>query len=414
MMDEFIICIEDVSKNYFLNTKSDKSSDFLALDNVSCRIAKGSRTGIIGPNGSGKSTLLKIIAGIIKPTAGTIKIYGKVASILELGAGFHPELSGRENIFLNGQIHGFSKKEINSKINEIIIFSELEEFIDEPVKNYSNGMYLRLAFSIIVNLEFDIYLFDEVLSVGDISFQQKCDTKLKELSKKGKTFVFVSHNLFELEKSDYYIHLDKGKLISKGHELNVLNEYLIKSTSQSTNFDYYEKSFEIVDFKEKNSFEDVELISFGINQETNQFFTNRPFDLTIKYRKKTNDCSINIFLVISDLYDRPIFCSSPIAGGVVDVLTNIVDVALECKIPENFLISQIYKVSLFFVKNVDLSFDSFWFSKKEIETKMIFSDIAAFKPNYLNDNPNFNFKEVDFKYSLFIDLNWEKTKIELP
>src|SRR5690606_19206903 len=131
---------------------------------------KGENVGIIGPNGSGKSTLLKILAGVTKPTSGTVDINGRIASILDIGAGFHPELSGKENVFLNGQILGFAKSEIAPKYKEIVEFSGIGKYIDEPVKNYSNGMYLRLAFSIMVHLDFDIYLFDEVMSVGDAEF----------------------------------------------------------------------------------------------------------------------------------------------------------------------------------------------------------------------------------------------------
>src|SRR5690606_26872536 len=175
MVNENAIIVENLSKVYQLQKPrvledGTLTHELKALDSVSFEIKRGESVGIIGPNGSGKSTLLKILAGVTKPTSGSVKIRGKVASILDIGAGFHPELSGRENVFLNGQIHGFSKKEIEAKFDEIVQFSGIEKFIGEPVKNYSNGMYLRLAFSIMANLDFDVYLFDEVFSVGDAEF----------------------------------------------------------------------------------------------------------------------------------------------------------------------------------------------------------------------------------------------------
>lgn len=205
MNPEVAIQIKNVSKVFSLRQpQKDENGnlvhDHWALKDVSVEIKKGESVGIIGPNGSGKSTLLQILAGIIKPTEGEVQIRGKVASILDIGAGFHPELSGRENVFLNGQIHGFSKKEIQQKYDEIVAFSGIEKFIDEPVKNYSNGMYLRLAFSIMAHLDFDVFLFDEVLSVGDAEFQNKCVEKIKELSNSHRTFVIVYHNQLYVEK----------------------------------------------------------------------------------------------------------------------------------------------------------------------------------------------------------------------
>lgn len=200
MNAEIAIKVENLSKVYPLHQaqvgeRGEVISVHQALQNVSFEIKKGERIGIIGSNGSGKSTLLKLLSGITKPSSGSISIRGKVASILDIGAGFHPELSGRENIFLNGQIHGFSKKEIETKFHEIVAFSGINQFIDEPVKNYSNGMYLRLAFSIMAHLDFDVYLLDEVLNVGDAEFMYASGNWIKNNQ---KTFVIVSHNIKEL------------------------------------------------------------------------------------------------------------------------------------------------------------------------------------------------------------------------
>lgn len=184
MKSNIAIEVINLVKTYSLRSQSsDGKGEFKALDGVSFKVEKGQSVAIIGSNGSGKSTLLKILAGVTKPTSGSVAISGKVASILDVGAGFHPELSGRENILVNGQLLGFSKKEITPKIKDIIDFSGIGHFIHEPVKNYSNGMFLRLAFSIVVHLDFDVYLFDEVLGVGDAEFREKVKKYLQILVK---------------------------------------------------------------------------------------------------------------------------------------------------------------------------------------------------------------------------------------
>lgn len=190
-----VIRVENVSKEYPLrHTGKGGSRFFQALSHVSFGINAGEIVGITGPNGSGKSTLLKILSGITKPTSGRIEITGRVAAILDIGTGFHPDLSGRENVFLNGQLLGFSKREIRERFDEILDFSGIGDFIDQPVKNYSNGMYLRLAFSILIHLECDILLLDEVLAVGDQDFMKKCLRALQEKKAKGVTALIVSHN----------------------------------------------------------------------------------------------------------------------------------------------------------------------------------------------------------------------------
>ncbi|MFH0936998.1 MAG: ABC transporter ATP-binding protein [Candidatus Daviesbacteria bacterium] len=177
-----------------------KQEDFWALKNVSFKVKKGETLGIIGANGSGKSTILKLMAGVVIPTEGQIRVEGRVGPLIELGAGFHPELTGRENIYLNGTILGLSIKEIDGKFDEIVSFSELGDFIDTPVKHYSSGMYMRLGFSIAVSINPDILLIDEILAVGDIAFQKKCLDKMIEFHQKGITIVLISHSL-ELVKS---------------------------------------------------------------------------------------------------------------------------------------------------------------------------------------------------------------------
>ncbi len=213
-MKEVVITFENVTKSYpiythitsgfknfvlrFREVWNNSKKRFIALKEISFEIYKGECFGIIGKNGVGKSTLLGLIAGVLKPDTGKITVKGKVASLLELGAGFHPELTGRENIILNGVILGMTKKEVMKKMDRIIEFSELGEYIDQPVKTYSSGMLARLGFSIIAYLDFEILLVDEILAVGDINFQKKCREKFQEFKKKKVTIVLVSHNLYEV------------------------------------------------------------------------------------------------------------------------------------------------------------------------------------------------------------------------
>lgn len=214
------------------NQKLEKQ-EFWALKDVNFDIESGQTLGIIGTNGSGKSTLLKIIAGIFTPTQGQVHVNGQLAALLELGAGFHPDFSGRENILINGVMLGLSRKEINRKMEDIIAFSELEQFIDNPVKTYSSGMYMRLGFSIAVNINPDVLLIDEILAVGDYSFQKKCFEKMDEFKKNKKTIIFVSHDLGTVEKFCSQIAwLHYGKLMSYGPVKTVLNEYTEKVNEQ--------------------------------------------------------------------------------------------------------------------------------------------------------------------------------------
>jgi ABC-type polysaccharide/polyol phosphate transport system ATPase subunit len=197
------------------------------LQDISVTIEQGKMVGLIGRNGSGKSTLLKILTKILQPDKGTVEIYGRVSSLLELGAGFHMDFTGRENIYMNASIFGLSKKEIDKKIDGIIKFSELEAYIDNPVRTYSSGMYMRLAFSIAIHVDPDVLLIDEILAVGDAAFQKKCIAKIEEFKRLGKTIVFVSHDNGTMERlcdEVYWIHESKVKLSGNPHD--VIREYL--------------------------------------------------------------------------------------------------------------------------------------------------------------------------------------------
>jgi lipopolysaccharide transport system ATP-binding protein len=208
---------------------------FWALRDVSFTIAPGEVVGVIGSNGSGKSTLLKILSRITEPTEGYGVVRGRVGSLLEVGTGFHPELTGRENVYLNGVIIGMSRAEVARRFDEIVAFSGVERFIDTPVKRYSSGMYLRLAFSVAAHLEPEILLVDEVLAVGDAEFQKKCLGKIGEVARGGRTVLFVSHNLPALEMlCDRAFHLQEGRLVADGEPRAVVAQYLRTYTSDST------------------------------------------------------------------------------------------------------------------------------------------------------------------------------------
>jgi lipopolysaccharide transport system ATP-binding protein len=203
-----------------------REESIAALDDVSFEVAKGEAFGVIGGNGSGKSTLLKVVAGILKPTAGRVVADGRVAALIELGAGFHPEISGRENVFINGVVLGLPKKEIERRFDSIVEFSGLGEFIDEPVKNYSSGMYVRLGFAVAVHTDPDILLVDEVLAVGDEAFAHRCLARIEELLAAGKSLLFVSHGLDLVETvCDRVLWLDRGKPRVLGSPRRVVDAY---------------------------------------------------------------------------------------------------------------------------------------------------------------------------------------------
>lgn len=209
--------------NYFLK----KGSDYLhALDKVSFVVKKGEFFGIIGRNGSGKSTLLKILAGVYYPDKGKIKINGRISPFLELGIGFNPELTGRDNIYLNATVLGLTKKQIDEKFDSIVAFSELERFIDQKLKNYSSGMSVRLAFSVAIHANREILLMDEVLAVGDMNFQEKCLTKFEEYKSQGKTVILVSHDVGKIQKyCDRAMLLQNGAIKKIGDPKEVVEEY---------------------------------------------------------------------------------------------------------------------------------------------------------------------------------------------
>ena len=238
--NEYAIIVEDVYKTfnvYFDRTNTLKERIIMRkkegkqvreiLNGINLKIKKGEVVGLIGVNGSGKSTLLKLMTKIIYPNKGSIKTDGKLTSLLELGAGFHPDFSGRENIYFNASIFGLTRKEIDKRIDEIIKFSELQNFIDNPVRTYSSGMYMRLAFSVAINVDADILLIDEILSVGDQHFQEKCFKKIEDLKREGKTIVFVTHGMDSVKRfCTRAVWLHQGVIRRDGNPEEVIDEYI--------------------------------------------------------------------------------------------------------------------------------------------------------------------------------------------
>jgi len=268
--------------------------NLVAINNLTLNVEKGEVLGIIGPNGAGKSTLLKVLSRITSPTRGSIKYNGRLASLLEVGTGFHPELTGRENIFLNGSINGLSEKEINKKLDEIIDFAGVKNYLDTPVKRFSSGMYVRLGFAVAAYLNPDIFVVDEVLAVGDAEFQKKAINKMEDISKNlGRTVLFVSHNMDSIKKfCTKTLLLENGKIKKYGNTQDVVNYYLNSFGNQKLNLSKVNferddnKNFQILSFSLKNN----------KNEYSNLFDRKDNFRIVIKYiiKKKTDDLQVSL------------------------------------------------------------------------------------------------------------------------
>jgi len=238
----------------FFKRPNKKKEYFWALRGISFDLKRGESLGIVGDNGSGKSTILKILAGVTKHSSGTVEKIGKIGALIELSAGFHPELTGRENIYLYGSIIGLKRNYINKRFDEIVEFSGLSQFLDTPIKKYSSGMYARLGFSVTVHLDPDILLIDEVLSVGDFTFQNKCINKMLEYKKRGISIIFVSHNMDSVrEVCDQAILLDNGVIAHKGEIESVISEYYIRHSEQQKGGKSSSTAIELIDKKLVNS-----------------------------------------------------------------------------------------------------------------------------------------------------------------
>lgn len=313
-----------------------------SLKDINFNLSQGDTLGIIGKNGAGKSTLLKVISRITYPSEGSIKIKGKISSLLEVGTGFHPELTGRENIFLNGAILGMTRFDIKQQLDEIIDFSGVERYIDTPVKRYSSGMYVRLAFAVAAHLNSDILIVDEVLAVGDLEFQNKCLGKMDEVSSRtGKTILFVSHNMQSVNKlCKKAILLEKGNLVSQGSVEDVTSVYIdnLKSLVHQESFIPLTCQY-------------LEIL--GINIEESKggsaklLYTNSEILIRIFVRSKVMDLSPGITLILKDQNDNIVFSSinnlDPNFGKSRSIEE---DFEFNCLIPKNFLNDIIYKMTL--------------------------------------------------------------------
>ena len=281
------------------------------LKGVTLEIEKGEVVGLVGHNGCGKSTLLKLMTKIIYPDKGKIEINGKISSLLELGAGFHPDMTGRENIYTNASIFGLTKKEIDARLDNIIEFSELEEFIDSPVRTYSSGMYMRLAFSVAINVDADILLIDEILAVGDARFQAKCFNKMLELKKSGITIVIVSHDLGSIERlCNRAIWIEEGKIRDEGIPHDIVAEYLDDIMSKDENKKIKVQSKEKIEEKitekkeskkDKNRTgnKDVEIIDIKLLNEKDEvsdtYNSEDKLKIQVKYKRNNDELKDSVF-----------------------------------------------------------------------------------------------------------------------
>lgn len=301
-----IIRVENLGKKYSIGSKESyyslrdtlssplawvkkkKANDFWALKNVNFEVNQGEAVGIIGRNGAGKSTLLKVLSQITPPTNGKITMRGRVASLLEVGTGFHPELTGRENIFLNGAILGMSRSEVKKNFDGIVAFAEVEQFLDTPVKRYSSGMYVRLAFAVAAHLEPEILIVDEVLAVGDIQFQKKCLAKMQDVAKSGRTVLFVSHNMSNIHKlCTRCILLKNGSLVLDGNPNKVIRKYISEGITKQTHYSQRHNLEKPINLREVNLFGEN-------NNPANEFRYDQPLKIFIKYEvnKRVSGCSI--------------------------------------------------------------------------------------------------------------------------
>lgn len=300
--------------------RREKSGENLwALRDVSFEVERGATLGIVGRNGAGKSTLLKILSRITKPTGGRIAMRGRVGSLLEVGTGFHPELSGRENIFLNGAVLGMRRREIEKKFDEIVAFADLEKFLETPVKHYSSGMYMRLAFAVAAHLEPEILIVDEVLAVGDVEFQKKCLGKMNEVAAGGRTVLFVSHNAAALQRlCKTGVYLERGGLKSYGAMRSILAQYQTDVDAHSE-LNYAERKDANAVAEGEMRFIEWRLIDNPGNQSHSVFSRdNAHFELTLV--SKHRPVNVHFKLTIQDLQERSIVIAHNLSGGIGETI----------------------------------------------------------------------------------------------
>lgn len=382
------------------NKKSTQSEIFWALKDIDLKVLEGEVLGIIGPNGAGKTTLLKILTRITPPTTGEVILRGKVASLLEVGTGFHPELTGRENIFLNGAILGMRRREVRRKFDEIVEFSGVEKFLDMPVKRYSSGMEVRLAFSVAAHLEPDILLVDEVLAVGDSEFQKKSLGKMEAVSKQGRTVLFVSHNLPAITSlSQNVIWLKSGKITKAGNPQSVVTDYLQKA----------------IDIKPKRIFstqngqvqnELVRLISVRAidndGKTANSFDIRRPIKIEVDYHIKKPNVKIACNLQVKNSSGILLFNSPENTKENTLTTQRVGNFRSSCFIPGNFLAEGVHTLRMT-ISELSKSRPS----EIDLPEAITFNVHDLGKPGAVKKAPSFNFPGV-----LRPMLHWQRTKID--
>lgn len=330
------------------NDRSKKgSSEYVwALKDIDFEIEKGDSVGIIGRNGAGKSTLLKILSRVTQPTTGSLKVKGRIASLLEVGTGFHPELTGRENIYLNGAILGMRKKEITSKLDQIIDFSGVERYLDTPVKRYSSGMYVRLAFAVAAHLESEILIVDEVLAVGDAEFQKKCLGKMGEVSKgEGRTVLFVSHNLSAVETlCNKGIVLQHGALVAEGNAKEMVKRYLELGAGQNRKF-HAERPEEALG-NSSIKIMGAQVVNASSPNPDSIIDVSSKIDIKLDIINMTSEEIISVGFDIKTMKGDVVFGT----GGKFNCVYNQIT-QLTCHIPANLLNDDFYQVHAYFHTN---------------------------------------------------------------
>ncbi|KAA6439723.1 ABC transporter ATP-binding protein [Dyadobacter flavalbus] len=385
--------VTDTMNKWFSGKRNDagfaEKEEFWALRDVNFSIDQGDRIGIVGHNGAGKSTLLKILSRITEPTTGQIKINGRIASLLEVGTGFHPELTGRENIFLNGAILGMSKSEIRQSFDAIVDFAGVEKFLDTPVKRYSSGMYVRLGFAIAAHLNPEILIVDEVLAVGDTEFQKKCLGKMRDVSESGRTLLFVSHNLTAIQalcnKSFYF---EKGRLIDQGETTHIITNYLSKVSHKML-----EKHWDNIENAPGN--DQVRIKSFRLipdyQDDLRHIDVRTPVSFEFEFWNLIEDANLNLSMHLYTFTGECIFNvgtqSESFAKGLVSG---------KCELPGNFLNDGSYVVSMMIVKDTSTVLYN-------MEEALVF-DIEDYRenvtwygkwPGYIRPQLNFSIRQIE-------------------
>jgi lipopolysaccharide transport system ATP-binding protein len=356
--------------------QGDEIEDFWALRNVSFEVKRGEAIGIIGRNGAGKSTLLKILSRITDPTEGRVTLNGRVASLLEVGTGFHPELTGRENIFLNGAILGMTRPEIRKKFDDIVAFAEVERFLDTPVKRYSSGMYVRLAFAVAAHLEPEILIVDEVLAVGDAEFQKKCLGKMGDVSRQGRTVLFVSHNLDAIRNlCGNAVVLEGGKLVFRGTAEDAVDQYLSSGVNLSGEVTFPPSTDKLAFFRK------VQVLNHS-GETSASIDVRRGFSLEFTYevREPIKNLEVAFRVLMND--GRPVF-TSMISETLPEILGQSQQGVRKATatIPGNFLFPGSYFITIALHESAGRIFD-----RQDATLKITVEDTGTIFTKYHQDN----------------------------